>query len=203
MCNEYRFKTSLDRIVAEFSQLRLPVSWAGGAPNLEPRDSIRPTDPAPIVIGAPEGAELKQLRWGFPRDKGGPLINFRSEDRRFPVGRCLILTDGFYEFTGAKAPKSKWLFTMPEEDIFAIAGLVREDRFTMLTTSPGPDVAPYHDRQVVVLAKDQWGAWLGPPDAQPPLTPLPAGSLRVEQVRKGAEPTPAAKVEPPVQGDLL
>jgi putative SOS response-associated peptidase YedK len=80
---------------------------------------------------------------------------------------------------------------------------VREDRFTMLTTAPGPDVAPYHDRQMVVMPKDQWAAWLGPAEAQPPIAPLPAGSLKVVQVRQGVEPTPAAKVDPPVQGDLL
>ena len=106
MCNEYRFKQSLDRIADEFSRLSLPLVWAGGAPNLEPRDSIRPTDPAPILVGSPDGVELRQLRWGFPRPQGGPVINFRSDGRRFPSARCLIPTDGFYEFTGDKAPKS-------------------------------------------------------------------------------------------------
>jgi len=182
MCNEYRFKQSLDRIADEFSRLSLPLVWAGGAPNLEPRDSIRPTDPAPILLGAPQGAELKQLRWGFAQQKGGPVINFRSDGRRFPSGRCLIPTDGFYEFTGDKAPKSKWLFTAANDDFFCIAGLVRDDRFTMLTREPGPDIAPYHNRQVVILPRTQWADWLGPsPDAVIPS--LPAGSLKVEQIR--------------------
>ena len=184
MCNEYRFKQSLDRIADEFSRLSLPLVWAGGAPNLEPRDSIRPTDPAPILVGAAQGgAELKQLRWGFAQPKGGPVINFRSDGRRFPSGRCLIPADGFYEFTGDKAPKSKWLFTATNDDFFCIAGLVRDDRFTMLTMEPGPDIAPYHNRQIVILPRDQWNAWLGPADAQPPIAPLPAGSLKVEQIR--------------------
>jgi putative SOS response-associated peptidase YedK len=189
MCNEFRFKQSLDRLADEFSQLRLPLHWAGGAPNLEPRDSIRPTDPAPIIVGSPQGAELKQLRWGFVQPGRPPVINFRSEGRRFPVGRCLIPTDGFYEFTGSKYPKSKWLFTPTEGsdlfagELFCIAGLVRDERFTMLTCEPGPDIAPYHNRQVALLPKSQWAAWLGPADAQPPIGPLPAGSLKVEQLR--------------------
>jgi putative SOS response-associated peptidase YedK len=183
MCNEYSFKQSLDRLADEFSQLKLPLHWTGGAPNLEPRDSIRPTDPAPVVLGSPNGAELRQLRWGFPQPKGGPLINFRSEGRRFPSGRCLIPADGFYEFTGDKAPKSKWRFTTTGSELFCIAGLVREDRFTMLTTAPGPDIAPYHNRQIVILPRDQWAAWLGPPEAQPPIGPLPQGSLAVEKIR--------------------
>jgi putative SOS response-associated peptidase YedK len=184
MCNEYRFKQSLDRLAREFAVLKLPLHWAGGAPNLEPRDSIRPTDLAPIIVGSADGAELKQLRWGFVQAGRPPVINFRSDGRRFPVGRCLVPADGFYEFTGAKYPKSKWLFTRADErELFCIAGLVRDDRFTLLTAEPGPDIAPYHDRQIAILHRKHWAAWLGPAEAQPPLDPLPAGSLKVEQVR--------------------
>jgi hypothetical protein len=34
MCNEYRFKQSLDQIAREFSELKLPLHWVAGAPNL-------------------------------------------------------------------------------------------------------------------------------------------------------------------------
>ena len=58
------------------------------------------------------------------------------------------------------------------------------DAFTILTTEPGPDVAPIHNRQVVVLDREDWVSWLDlkRPEAEL-LRPLPAGSLRVEQVR--------------------
>jgi putative SOS response-associated peptidase YedK len=58
----------------------------------------------------------------------------------------------------------------------------------MLTTEPGPDIKPYHDRQVVVLKPDDWAAWLWltKPEAEL-LTPLEAGSLAVETVRRGAD----------------
>lgn len=190
MCNEYRFKQSLDKLSLEFSHLRIPLHWAGGAPNLEPRDSIRPTDPAPILLGdGAGGAELTSMRWGFVQPGRPPVINFRSEGRRFGGGRCLIPADGFYEFTGSKYPKTKWLFTTPGGtdlfggDLFCIAGLVREDRFTMLTCDPGPDVAPYHNRQIVILPKEQWARWLDTAQPQPPLGPLPAGALHVEKIR--------------------
>jgi putative SOS response-associated peptidase YedK len=189
MCNEFRFKQSLDKLAEEFSQLRLPLHWSGGAPNIEPRDSIRPTDPAAVVVGAADGAELRWLRWGFvpPQGRGGPVINFRSDGRRFPNGRALIPADGFYEFTGDKSPKSKWLFTAAEPalgtDFFAVAGLVRDDRFTMLTCPPGPDIAPYHDRQIVILPQSQWGAWLSAAPEPPAFGSLPAGSLAVTQIR--------------------
>jgi putative SOS response-associated peptidase YedK len=100
----------------------------------------------------------------------------------------LIPTDGFYEFTGAKAPKAKWLFTRADgRELFCIAGLVRDDRFTMLTIEPGADVAPYHNRQVAILPRRQWAAWLGPAEIPPSLAPLPAGSLKVENIRRGAD----------------
>ena len=34
------------------------------------------------------------------------------------------------------------------------------EAFTLLTTEPGPDVAPIHNRQMVVLNRSDWLAWL-------------------------------------------
>jgi putative SOS response-associated peptidase YedK len=58
------------------------------------------------------------------------------------------------------------------------------EAFTILTTEPGSDVAPIHDRQIVVLERSNWLAWLDMtrPESEL-LRPLPAGSLTVEQVR--------------------
>ena len=36
----------------------------------------------------------------------------------------------------------------------------RGEAFTLLTTVPSPDVAPIHDRQMVVLERSDWSAWL-------------------------------------------
>jgi putative SOS response-associated peptidase YedK len=182
MCNEYAQKTSLDELLRQFGEQSLPLSWDGGAPNLEPRPSVRPTDPSYIVTGKDGGAHLSQLRWGFPGPRG-PVINFRSEGRSFPRGRCLVPADGFFEFTGAKAPKSKWLFEPAEGGFLAIAGFVRDDRFTLLTCPPGPDIAPYHDRQIVILPRSDWAAWLDTSKPAPAFGPLPAGSLKVTQLR--------------------
>lgn len=95
----------------------------------------------------------------------------------------------FYEFTGPKSPKTKWQFTKAGEDWFCFAGLWRPlpegcAAFTLLTTAPGPDVAPIHDRQMVILERADWPAWLDQtlPETEL-LQPLPAGCLTVEQVR--------------------
>jgi putative SOS response-associated peptidase YedK len=53
----------------------------------------------------------------------------------------------------------------------------------MLTVEPGPDVAPYHSRQIVVLGRADWARWLDPAvEPQDVLRPAPQGSLNVEQL---------------------
>jgi putative SOS response-associated peptidase YedK len=120
-----------------------------------------------------------------------------SADHQFPLGGSPISGGSLpgagialFEFTGTKSPKTKWKFTEAGENWFCFAGLWRlmplgsGEAFTILTTEPGPDVAPIHNRQVVVLDRADWLAWLDltRPETEP-LRPLPAGSLVVEQVR--------------------
>lgn len=53
----------------------------------------------------------------------------------------------------------------------------------MLTMEPGPDIAPYHDQQIVILERDAWAAWLDPTvSAKLLIKPLPAEALSVELV---------------------
>jgi putative SOS response-associated peptidase YedK len=198
MCNDYRLRLSADEIATVFSEIRIPLRFTGGVPNLEPRDDVRIGDTAPIVRRAENGApELVQLRWSWPGPTGKPVFNFRSEGRRFDSGRCLIPADAFYEFTTPpegspkRARKSKWEFRLAEEPWFCIAGLWRPyaggEAFTMLTTSPGPDIAPYHDRQIVVLGKRDWVAWLDGPEPQAVLKPSAAGALSAKLIGSSSD----------------
>jgi putative SOS response-associated peptidase YedK len=58
----------------------------------------------------------------------------------------------------------------------------------MLTTEPGDDVKPFHNRQVVVLRPENWLAWLHltKPEAEL-LRPLPPGPLAQETVRPASD----------------
>ena len=194
MCNDYRVRVDADTIRQDFADLRIRIQFTDGIPNLEPRDDIRITDSAPIVraTGAGDAAELVQRRWSWPGPNKKPVYNFRSDGREFSTGRCLIIADGFYEFTTPGDPKKKrkdkWLFTRRDEPWFCVAGIWRDtpevgEAFTMLTMEPGPDIAPYHDRQIALLDRADWARWLDPSiSAKAILKPLPAGSLMVEQV---------------------
>jgi len=130
MCNDYRLNVDLDTIASDFSDLRIKIDFPEGAPNVAARDDIRITDMAPIVraTSTPGIAALVQRRWSWPSPSGKPVYNFRSDGRAFGDNRCLILTDGFYEFTdpepvaGARKSKlkDKWLFTLKDHDWFCI-----------------------------------------------------------------------------------
>ncbi|MGE5565930.1 MAG: SOS response-associated peptidase family protein [Parcubacteria group bacterium] len=186
MCNDFRMKIDPEDFIEGFSRIEMPFRWAtGGPPNLQPRDDVRITETAPVARWAGDSAELLMMPWSW-KQNGRPVFNFRSEGRDFSRSeRVLIPTDGFYEFTTPVEPgkrlKDKWLFTMKGEPWFWIAGIVKNGAFAMLTTPPGEDVAPYHDRQMAVLPLSRTREWLL--DASPEvLRPLPGGSLAVAKV---------------------
>jgi putative SOS response-associated peptidase YedK len=190
MCNLYRLEKGPDAIRKLFDAAQIPLGFPEGVPNFEPRD-VHITDRAPIVRAADAGAaQLVERRWSWPGPTGKPVYNLRSDNREFPTGRCLVLADGFYEYTAPADPKQKrkdrWLFTPADGEPFAIAGFVRDtpgvgEAFSLLTTIPSADVAPYHNRQVVLLRPPQWKRWLNSPNpAGDLLQALPAGSLKVE-----------------------
>src|SRR3954468_16758250 len=66
MCNDYGNRVPYTAYLEAFTHLKIRLFAPGGAPNLEPRDDIWPTDTAPIIRATADGAELLQLRWGFP-----------------------------------------------------------------------------------------------------------------------------------------
>jgi putative SOS response-associated peptidase YedK len=94
----------------------------------------------------------------------------------------------FFRIHRHESPKTKWKFTKVGEDWFCFACLWRPmaaggEAFTLLTTEPSPDVVPIHDRQMVVLERSDWSAWLEQTGNETDLLKaLPAGCLRVEQV---------------------
>lgn len=194
MCNDYRLETDIASIMEDFSDLKIKIRQPEGTPNVPARADIKMTDMAPIVrglTGERAVGELVNRRWSWPGQNGRPVYNFRAEGREFTSNRCLILADGFYEFTKPEDPKqkrqNKWLFTLKEHRWFCIAGIWRAspagEAFTMLTLDAGEDVAPYHHRQIVPLTREQWSDWLDPAvPAREVLRQLPKGNLPVSKV---------------------
>lgn len=195
MCASFQARFNLTQLVRLFEQARAPLSFDGGRPNIEPVDEVRPTDPALTARArtaansrGDDAVELVSMRFGFPppAPKRPPVINFRSEGRRFsngPAGgRALVVVSGFYEFTGDAYPKTRWLLSGADGEPLALAAIWRAgpagDTFSLLTAEPGPDVAPYHSRGVLPLPVSLWADWLySRQPAEALLSPPPAGTL--------------------------
>ncbi len=129
--------------------------------------------------------ELVWLRWGlvpsWAKDPaiGNRMINARSETAAEKPSyraairrrRCLVVADGFYEWQAAGKRKQPYFIHRPDDGLFAMAGLWEAwegpdhsaiESCTLLTTEPNELLRPIHDRMPVILAKDDYEAWLDP-----------------------------------------
>jgi putative SOS response-associated peptidase YedK len=196
MCNDFEQHILWQLYCEAMQAAALGIPTQQTEIDLPEADDVRIGDTGPVMRASGNVVELVPMQFGFPppAPKRPPVFNFRSEGRRFAESnRCLIPASAFFEFTGTKYPKTKHRFTLNDAPFMAIAGLWRPaengkaESFTMLTTEPGPDVKPIHDRQIVVLRPELWAKWLYlTPGAEADLLrPLPAGSLSVETVRTG------------------
>jgi putative SOS response-associated peptidase YedK len=131
--------------------------------------------------------ELRSMVWGFPlvlKGKSGqplkpkPVNNARADKLdgfmwrySFQERRCLIPVTKFAEAEGEKGAKTRTWFSLPDEELFAVAGLWRDSPewglcYSMVMTEACIQVADVHDRMPVILKRSDWGDWLdGSPDA--------------------------------------
>jgi putative SOS response-associated peptidase YedK len=129
----------------------------------------RPGELAPIIRRKGDDIEMVELVWGLPpQDSAGqrPLINIRSEGRRFPSHRALVPASEFFlrDRSGAR-----WRFTLSDGDNFYFAAIWRPasddwpEAYAVLRTAAGPDVEPCHDRQLAVIPRRRgWHGWTTP-----------------------------------------
>ena len=180
-----------------------------------PRYNIAPTQPVSAILAEATTGErfLDLLRWGlvpfWAKDvaMGNKMINARAETAAekpafrtpFKRRRCLIPTDGFYEWDKEQGTRQPYHFRRKEGELFGFAGLWDEwnapdgsplRTCTILTTSANAIVAPYHDRMPVILRSgDAEAYWLDPhvtaPDAlEPLLIPYPDDWMEAIPVSK-------------------
>jgi len=193
MCSEYEQRVCYADYSNMMEALALGIPTQQSELDLTPHAQIKIGDMAPVIRGVGDNTVgLAQMKFGFPPVRNrGPVFNIRSQGKSFSdCHRCLVPASGFSEFTGRGHSKGKYRFELADAPFMAIAAIWRPGRksqpsaFAMLTTHPGADVEPFHNRQVVVLRPSDWKAWLdleGSPAEL--LQPLPEGSLKVEEAK--------------------
>ncbi len=118
-----------------------------------------------------------------PNNRGGLVINWRSETfpRRSP--RYGVISDGFYEWSG----QQPHCFHRPDHALVILAGMWKMQElkdggiaqsFVVLTTRANGLMAPIHDRMPVVLEESRFDELLDPK--------TPETALRAS-LRPGAE----------------
>ena len=202
MCNDYAREIEAGRVIRLMKEMENipPFEWeAGRIPNdAAPTPHIKITEKGLIARLRDDQLIGSMTTWAWKTPQGKPVFNFVSEKRDFSkTERCLILATGFYEYTAPKKPKVKLkdqhFFTMKGEEWFWVAGIVKHNAFAMLTTEPGPDMEPYHDRQICVLPPDAGIHWLrlDKPEAAL-LKPPRKGTLEVRTLRRDGVETGVA-----------
>ena len=200
------------------------------------RYNVAPMQRAPVVRLREGQLVADELRWGlipsWAKDTklAAQCLNARSETvadkpafrSAFKSRRCLVPADGFFEWVTAGKQKLPWRFVRRDGQPFVMAGLwecwpakeapgVREETFTVLTTTPNAVTAPVHDRMPVILdAAGAW-QWLTPEATLAQLTALcvpcaddALARFRVSQtVNSARNDSPECIAPVAVQADLL
>jgi len=178
---------------------------------LTPRYNIRPTQMVPIVRVNADGArEWAATRWGmipsWAKDTkiGSRMINARAETAAdkpsfrsaFKHRRCLLPTDGFFEWVKAPGGKQPHHIRFTDRRAFAFAGLWERwtppdgdpiESCTILTTRPNELIVDLHDRMPVIMAPERFTDWIGggplsPDAAEAILLPYPADGMEAVPV---------------------
>jgi putative SOS response-associated peptidase YedK len=174
MCGRYTM-TSPDDLVHEFGLFELPF-------DLKPRYNVAPTQEAPVVMDG-ETRQLKLFRWGLvpswaPDTKSAArMINARAESVHekptfrdaFASRRCLVCTDGFYEWKREGKSRLPHLMRRKNKRPIAFAGIwerfiAHDDQvvhtFAALTTEANSMMSSIHHRMPVIIEPAHYDRWL-------------------------------------------
>lgn len=151
-----------------------------------PRYNIAPTQEVLVARVCTGGSgELIAMRWGLvPRWSKGPdnrysMINARAETvhqkpayrAAFRYRRCLIPSEGFYEWKATGNAKQPYFIGRRDKKPFMFAGLWERwegdageslESFSIIVTAANDLIKPIHERMPVILAPKDYALWLDP-----------------------------------------
>jgi putative SOS response-associated peptidase YedK len=148
------------------------------------RYNIAPSQEVPVIVND-DGLLIKNMRWGLipswakEESIGYKMINARAETvatkpsfrKAFKNQRCLVPTDGFYEWKQENGKKTPYRILMKDEATFTFAGLWDQwkkpdgsllQSFTIITTAANETLKALHDRMPVILGSAEALQWLDP-----------------------------------------
>ena len=194
MCTSYENNVSPAAVADRFGLKDIPGAI--------PIANLRPTNPALLIM---PGYTASVLNWGFSVNwSKQPIVNARAEPLKtkptfLPLleNRCLVPASAYFEWRHDGKKRLKNRISLANGDLMAFAGLVRGDRFTIITCPPEPTIAHIHNRMPVILGRAAETAWIDP-------------KIRFNELEKFLSPytesplQPVEEVPPPArQSDLF
>ncbi|MFL0357051.1 SOS response-associated peptidase [Erythrobacter sp. GH1-10] len=193
MCNLYRMTKGKDEVAKWFEA----IEALGGANFGE---EVYPGYPGLVVASG----ELRQMTWGFPlvmKGKSGqplkpkPVNNARTDKLdsffwrySFEERRCLIPVSAWAEAQGPKGSKTRTWLSLPDSELFAVAGVWRDsDEFGLcysmvMTDSAGSAAEGIHSRMPVLLRPSDYEGWLsGSPEEAKSLCRAWDGEVNIDR----------------------
>ena len=175
MCGRFVRHSSLDLIEKTFNVDANDIDAAANY-NVAPTQQV-------LGLTGNQKKRLRHFHWGlvpfWAKDKsiGSRMINARSETvaqkpsfrNAFKKRRCLIIADGYYEWTGQKGQKQPYYFSLGNKKPFGFAGLweiwkdPKDGEYrscTILTTAASDTMIDVHHRMPVILTYEAHEAWL-------------------------------------------
>jgi putative SOS response-associated peptidase YedK len=165
---------------------------------IKPRYNIAPAQLIPIIRTP---GEIEFLHWGFKpawmkaETVGNGFINARAEtitekpsfSDALKKRRCLILTDGYYEWKLVGRTKQPYYICRKDRKVFALAGIWEKETCAIITISANAIISPIHERMPVLLSQEAHSLWLDSTCKQNEriaslLMPFPSESLEVYPV---------------------
>ena len=150
--------------------------------NFSPSYNISPGQDVPVIIKEEKFNKVKLMKWGLTpfwvKDlkEFKPFINLRKESfkekphfyRYLKNRRCIIPSNGFYEWKKELKTKTPYFISLKDESLFSFAGIYDiykdEEReiisFAIITTKPNDKIKEIHDRMPVILDKEKEKIWL-------------------------------------------
>ncbi len=154
------------------------------APAFQPSWNIPPGSDVPVVWQMPaDGRACSLMRWGLiphwakTTTSKYKMINAKAETLAekpafrlaYQQRRCLIPTNGFYEWHATAQGKQPYYIGMQDHGLFAFAGLWEYwegeqtiHSFTIITTVANKLIAGIHERMPVIIEPANFSAWLDP-----------------------------------------
>lgn len=121
-----------------------------------------------VLVVSSQGAQPHH--WGF----GNKIANARGESiaerpafrDAFRRWRCLVPASGFYEWQTIAGQKQPWYLRPTDAELFGLAGIASLWKglrsVSLITTAPNSLMEAIHDRMPVIVAPEDYAAWLDP-----------------------------------------